>query len=559
MSVRPARSGRAGRSAGTRWSGLPGGTGGPGGAPRPADIARTAVQVAAGLTLVLLLAVIVRLPWAGDLGMHAATLQRLRHDLADPGNPLVDADTQSPYYSPWTVLLGGLARLPGLPGLPELSVFVVLRLAALAGLALLVTGVWRYVRALTARETARGTGTAATHGIGTGPGTAAGTPAAHGAGPRAVFALALLSLLFLWGTTPFLWSGFPGLHSLALAVSYPSTLALGLAFHLWAWLTAALRRRAGWGTWAGLGTLWAVILLCHQFTGVVATIGALATVLSARPARLPRAVWPRLGAGLLLGVLVLWAWPYYDFFALTGAGAGLEPVHRELYRELPARCGLVLLGVAVLAVRRRRDRWDPLALFFALGALVFAAGWLSGHPSWGRALPAALIPVQLAAALETFGPARRTLRAGWAVVLAGALAVGAWAQAGAVGYVVPREALPRVVEARYQEPWTGYHWMTPWVEYGDVVLAGTEPARRIPAYGPYTVAPGYPDFFLPDEKRRAAATERYFAPGTPQRVRRGIERAYGVRWVVDTTGTLHDTGLRAVTRGPEGQTLYAVR
>ena len=94
-----------------------------------------------------------------------------------------------------------------------------------------------------------------------------------------------------------------------------------------------------------LGTLWAVILLCHQFTGVVATVGALATVLSARPARLPRAVWPRLGAGLLLGVLVLWAWPYYDFFALMGAGAGLESVHRELYRDLPARFGLVLLGV----------------------------------------------------------------------------------------------------------------------------------------------------------------------------------------------------------------------
>ncbi|WP_375231956.1 hypothetical protein [Streptomyces sp. NWU339] len=533
MTVRPVRSGR---SAGARPA-LPGRTGGPGAALRSAGIARAAVQVAAGSALVLLLAVIVPLPWAGDLGMHAATLQRLRHDLADPGNPLVDADTQSPYYSPWTVLLGGLARLTGLP------VFVVLRLAALAGLALLVTGVWRYARALTVREAARGTG----------------ARAAHGAGQRAVFALALLSLLFLWGTTPFLWSGFPGLHSLALTVSYPSTLTLGLAFHLWARLTAALRRRAGWGTWAGLGTLWAVILLCHQFTGVVATVGALATVLSARPARLPRAVWPRLGAGLLLGVLVLWAWPYYDFFALMGAGAGLESVHRELYRDLPARFGLVLLGVAALAVRWRRDRWDPLALFFALGALVFAAGWLSGHYAWGRALPAVLIPAQLAAALETFGAARRTLRAGWAVVLTGALAVGAWAQAGAVGYVVPREALPPAVEARYREPWTGYHWMTPWVKYGDVVMAETEPARRIPAYGPYTVAPGYPDFFLPDEKRRAAATEQYFAPRTPARVRRGIERAYGVRWVVDTTGTLHDTGLRAVARGPEGQTLYAVR
>ncbi|GAA3060779.1 hypothetical protein GCM10020000_49860 [Streptomyces olivoverticillatus] len=39
--------------------------------------------------------------------------------------------------------------------------------------------------------------------------------------------------------------------------------------------------------------------------------------------------------------------------------------------------------------------------------------------------------------------------------------------------------------------------------------------RTLPAYGPYTVAPAYPDLFLPDEKRRRDATRRYFAPATP--------------------------------------------
>lgn len=472
----------------------------------------------AGLVLALLVLVIVRLPWAGDLGMHAATVQRLRHSPLDPGNPLVDADTPSPYYSPWMLLLGTVARIPGL------SVFVVLRLAAAAGLALLVTGVWRYVRTLSAH--------------------------------RAAPALALLSLLLLWGTTPFLWSGFLGLNSLALTVSYPSTFTLGLAFHFWAWLTGALRREAGWPAWLGLGALWAVILLCHQFSGVVATAGAAATVLAAR--RPGRAVWPRLGAGLLVGAVVLWAWPYYDFFALSGAGSGLERVHRVLYGHPVARFGLVLLGVAALVPRGRRDRRDPLVAFFALGALVVAAGWLSGHYSWARALPAALVPAQLAAALEAVGAGRRWLRAGWTALLAGALLVGGWAQAGTLGYVVPRGALPAVVEDRYRVPWAGYHWITPWVRYGDVVMAEGRPARQIPAYGPYTVAPGYPDFFLPDEERRVSVTEAYFEERTPASVRRGTEREYGVRWVVDHTGALDDAGLRAVARGPEGQVLYAV-
>ncbi|MFI9251338.1 hypothetical protein [Streptomyces sp. NPDC053069] len=485
----------------------------------PAGAARTGrilPHAAAALVVVLLLLVIVRLPWAGDLGMHAATVQRLRHSLLHPGNPLVDADTPSPYYSPWMLVLGVIAKLTGL------SVFVVLRIAALAGLTLLVTGVWRYVRTLSPH--------------------------------RAAPALALLSLVFLWGPLLFNWSGFLGLNSLALTVSYPSVFALGLTFHFWAWLTRATREEATWGRWLGLGVLWALILLCHQFTGVVASLGALATVIAARPAR---PVLPRLAASSALGMLLLWLWPYYDFFSLFSAGADLEAIHRPLYEHLAARFGLVLLGVAALVLRVRRDRWDPLALFFVLGALVFAAGGLTGHYSWGRALPAALIPAQLAAALEAVSPGRRAVRAGWACVLGAALAVGAWTQAGTLGYVTGKSALPSVVAAKYHTPWVGYHWITPWVKYGDVVMARRFPARQIPAYGPYTVAPGYPDVFLRDAARREAAVERYFAAGTSGSGRAGILREYDVKWVVGPEG-MAGPGLRKVTVGPEGQVLYRV-
>ncbi|MEK8172995.1 hypothetical protein NKH77_40330 [Streptomyces sp. M19] len=91
----------------------------------------------------LLLVMVVRLPWAGDLGMHAAVVDRLRGHLSDPGDPLVDADAHSPYYSPWTVALALVARATGV------GAFAALHLAALVDLVLLLTGIRHFVRTLT--------------------------------------------------------------------------------------------------------------------------------------------------------------------------------------------------------------------------------------------------------------------------------------------------------------------------------------------------------------------------------------------------------------------------
>ncbi|MGH4032856.1 hypothetical protein ACQB60_28425 [Actinomycetota bacterium Odt1-20B] len=497
--------------------------------PSWAVLAAALPALPALLLLILLVAVIARLPWAGDLGVHAATIERLRHDLVDPGNPLVDANTPSPYYSPWMLLLGCLAKVTGL------GTFVVLRMAAVAGLALLVTGVWNLVRTFSTR--------------------------------RAAPPLALLCLLLLWGPSLFNWSGFLGLNSLALTISYPSTFALGLSFHLWALLRRALRSGSGVPVFLGLGLLWSVILLSHQFTGVVASFGALAMVAGARPWP-SRAVLLRLGGGLALGFVVLLAWPYYSFFDLFGVG-GLEEIHRSLYRHLLGHFGLVLVGVAALALRWRRDRRDPLVIFLALGALMFAAGGLTGHYSWGRVLPAALIPAQLAAALEVFEAGRRAgarkagMRGLFAGVLGLALLVGAWTQVGTLGYVIPKRDLPPRVAAKYKAPWAGYQWiMDRGVRYGDVVMAKTFPARQIPAYGPYTVAPGYPDFFLPDQERRLDAVNRYFAAGTSRAERLEVLHRYGVRWVVAYPGDgglpADDPALRRVGVGPRGQVLFEV-
>ncbi|GAA3394957.1 hypothetical protein GCM10017752_42430 [Streptomyces roseoviridis] len=467
---------------------------------------------------------IVRLPWIGDMGVHAATIERLRHDLVHPGNPMVDSPTDSPYYSPWTVCLALFARATGL------DTFDVLRCAAVAGLLLLAVGVREFVRTLSR----------------------------HPAAPP----LAVLCLLLLWGVKPFIWSGFLGLTSLSANASYPSTFATGLGFLFLALLTHALRRPAtGTAAYAGLGALWAVLTLSHQFTGVVFTFGALGVLVAAR-VRPSRALVLRLAAALAVGLVILAVWPYYSFFALLGAG-GLEDIHRPLYRHRLARFTLVPLGVFALALRLRRDRRDPLAVWFLLGLVAVVAGAAFDKWSLGRTEPAVVMPAQLAAALCVLQGGTRRFRAAFGAVLAAALAVGAWAQRDSLTFVVRPEALPAAVAADAWKVWEPPAWTNRYTAYGDVVLTGDRrSAVTLPGYGRYTVGTGYPDFFLPDEDRRDADTERYFAPGTPREERLAVLRRYGVEWVLQrpSRGGLPagDPALREVGRGPDGRVLYRV-
>ncbi|MFF0753543.1 hypothetical protein [Streptomyces sp. NPDC004267] len=484
-----------------------------------------ALRGATALLAVGAVLMIGRLPWIGDLGVHAATVERLRHDLFHPGNPMVDSPTDSPYYSPWTVTLGLFAKATGL------GTFDVLRCAGAVGLLLLATGVRRFVRTLTR----------------------------HPAAPP----LALLCLLLLWGARPIIWSGFAGLMSLSANLSYPSTFATGLGFHFLALLTHALRRPGtSVAAYAGLGALWAVLTLSHQFTGVVFTFGAAGVLVAARvPAR--RAAVLRLGAALLTGLALLAAWPYYSFFELLGVG-GLEEIHRPLYRHLGSLFTFVVpLGALALALRWRRDHRDPLVVWCALGLATVVAGGLLGKWSLGRTEPAVLMPAQIAVALCVLEAGGRRFRTGAGVVLAAALAVGVWAQRHAVTFVVPADRLPAAVTRHGWPLWKPVGWAMRDAAYGDVFLTGDRRAAvTLPAYGGYTVAPGYPDFFLPDERRRVADTERYFAPGTPRAERLAVLRRYHVRWVLQrpSRGGLPagDPALREAGTGPDGRVLYEV-
>ncbi|MFF4522543.1 hypothetical protein [Streptomyces bluensis] len=451
-----------------------------------------------------------RVPLCCDAGQHAAVVERLKADLLHPAHPMADLPgAGSPYYSPYAVVQGALARLTGLSG------WEAVRLAAPVNLAVLLTGIGRFVRTLTPRPWAP--------------------------------VLAVLFMTLLWGTERVLWSGYLGLMSMTTNLGYPSTFAIGLTF--WAWAMTGTRARGAsqgaprgscsWRGHAGLGVLYGLIVLVHPISAVASLTGAVAIVVAwQRSWRVPVVSRWALTGAVALGVAV--AWPYYDVLALPG-NTGVDAIHRRLYEHMGGHFWLALLGMPALWARARRaggGRWwragrDPLVLMFALECLVVAYGWTSGHYTYGRILGLAAVPPQFALAVELAAPrpwewARRALGA----AAAAGVCVGFLAQAGAV---VPRALDP--VGFAQPPQWPGYGWAARHIGPGEVVITdGYYAGHAIAGYGPNLVAPAWPDPALDERERarRLADVRAYLDPASTRAERTAIARRYHVRWLLLT-------------------------
>ncbi|EDY45835.2 integral membrane protein [Streptomyces sp. SPB074] len=424
----------------------------------------------------------------------------------------------SPYYSPYALAEGLLARLFSLSG------WETVRLAAPVNLLVLLLGLNAFVKRFTASRWAS--------------------------------TVALALMVTLWGTEPLAWSGFAGLLSLPVVAGYPSAFALGLTLLTWAYaarLTGEDRadpptRRAR----AALGALCGLLLLVHPVSGVAGVLGTAVLVLArvrggaprrdqggapgrkGMPGRSPgatlraRAAWWPLPLGALLVAL---AWlPWFDVFTLGADAAVLDPTHAALYTDVLARFWLLgLLALPAFALRLRREPRDALGWMCAACVAVAFCGWASGHFTYGRVLGLAVLPAQVAVAVEVTR-ARRGRALGALVVTAAAGTGFVFAQSGAV---LPEKWTPP--QTRRLPAWHSYAWVASSVRPGEPVLTDQrEGTRSLPGFGIDLVAPVWPDPALPERERRARWRDAHrYLSGTASAARRAeIARRYDITWLL---------------------------
>ncbi|WP_234010983.1 hypothetical protein [Streptomyces sp. SPB78] len=240
------------------------------------------------------------------------------------------------------------------------------------------------------------------------------------------------------------------------------------------------------------------------------------------------AAWWPVPLGALLAAL---AWfPWFDVFALGADSAVLDPTHAALYTDVLARFWLLgLVALPAFGLRLRRDPRDALTWMCAACVAVAAYGWMSGHYTYGRVLGLAVLPAQVAVAVEVTRAGRGRALKGLAVVAAAGTGF-VFAQSGAV---LPEQWTPP--QTRRLPAWHSYAWAASSVRPGEPVLTDQrEAVRSLPGFGIDTVAPVWSDPALPEKERRARwrATHWYLSGRAGTARRAEIARRYDIRWLL---------------------------
>jgi hypothetical protein len=441
--------------------------------------------------------------WSTDFWGHSAVVRELATNLLHPRHPLLLVDATHPYFSPYMLAVGALARLGGIGPIGALSV------AALLNLVVFLVGFRLFVARLVAN-------------------------------PLGPF-YALVFVLILWGVSPWRWSGFLNLNSLGFGLPYPSMFATATGLlSLWALDVFLEGRRLIWLLGTVVGS--AAVLLTHPITAVAMAVGAAALVVS----RLDRPRWRLLllllAAVAVITLLVL-AWPYYSVIDLLSQSSIYTSSHNAMYQGVLQRIFPALFALPLIIQRVRANHRDPLALMFVGACAVYLWGGLSGNLTHGRIISFLVMALHIALA-AWFADLEQRVRQGSYRRLTATVVYGGLAALLLIGVVGVSPGLLRTIpapllldslrsDARLRKVPDRYGFLGDCTGQYDVILTDLGfSSLAVPTFGGKVVSTGYPIPFIGDKAARDSDVERFFSPEATTADRRAILARYSVSYLL---------------------------
>lgn len=414
----------------------------------------------------------------------------------NPAHPLIIGTVDDPYMSPYSWLLGMLARLS------TVSPITILAVAGVVNLALILAGLWRLARRLSHASLAP--------------------------------ALSLIFVLTAWGWAPWRWSGYLNLNSLGSVLPFGSAFATGVGLHLLASFDSWLDKARSWDLFA-VSLAFPLVLLAHPLTGAwIALFGVTLAILQGK-LFIRRRLLLAVAAATVSCTLIL-IWPFYSVVDLLHSSESFDGFNAGVFRKLLPRTFLALPGVVILVARLRRNSLDRLGIVAVTIGLAFAVAAITDRAALGRVLPGFLLALHLAMGDWFATRIQHVARCRSMVRATAVLIVVVGLSGTATGWIraIPNSLLPD----RFQGDARLSSQVDPYLGLGDIIPAGSNVAADdsvslvVGAVSGKVIDVVTPLPFSVDHDQRAKDQRSILDPKTSAATRDRLVSQYSVEWFV---------------------------
>lgn len=450
-------------------------------------------HIVAAVLFLLVLINPINQDWHYDFAEHAAVVRELQTQPSDPQHPILLVDKPHPFYSPYSLLVGLIARTFGTPSYNTLSY------VGLLNAIFLFIGLFIFVKRLFPNRY------------------------------RATAFYSLIFILLLWGPLTWDWSGFFHIRVFKYILPYPACFASALMFVIWA---AQIRNteKASWLRWLGIwvGTL--VILLTHPTTAIVTFIGLLGLAGGMNKTLQSAAIHVVLtGVMIVLAFAATKLYPYYSFLGLlSNQSPDFHEDTKVMYENVLIRVfPFIILGIVALIPRLKKNWRDPLALVTVGLLFIYAYGYISGSWGYGRIISHVAIVLQITFAGWVAGVEQRLPKMPLKLAPMGASLV--------VGVLLAFPGIKDFLRSSFKPEsplYESYAFLNNYTSQYDVVLTDLENSWYVPAIGGKVVASKHPVYWVDDYIDRRKDLETFFLSGTNNSFREELLTKYGADFVL---------------------------
>jgi len=466
-----------------------------GGAPvnhRLKCISRNRYAILSAAVALLMFSHISNRVWKGDFWEHAAAVRELATHPFSPRHPMLLVDTPHTFYTPYALFVAAISRSAKLGPIASLAA------AGMVNLLLLLISLRVFISSYVREDVEK------------------------------TSFYTLLFMLFLWGSSPWFWSGFLHMDALGYVLPYPSTFSAALLFFSFAIYLRILRgARLAW--FIPLFLFIPTLLLTHPTTALVLCAGLTAfTIGSGRAAT--RNILLLLAGAFALSMLAALLHPYYSFLDLVLVkNPAFHEDSYDLYKGVVPRMLPSLIGVVPLLGRLGKNRRDPLVLFFLFLVCIYVYGALSGSFGYGRVIFSIVFLFQLALAIWITGAETRKDWKPCALLLA------------YLCMTAPSLPIRSLSSMMQYMPGRGSNYadllfLSRCTKQYDVILSDIETSCVVPALGGKVVAYSRYAYWREDQTTRRRDVKRFFSNTASESDRLKILRTYRVDYILVHTG-----------------------